>query len=479
MKTLKILLFFSITTVIIILTSCVTTSGHIEDYYSVIEQGLSNNEFFIVVQKIDSSKKTYRENDRLLYYLDKGTIAHFAQSYDSSNILLSEAERIIEENYTKSLTQEASSYLVNDYTLEYGGEDYEDLFINLLKSINYIHLGKSDESMVEIRRLNNKLTKLETKYESEASCNSTRNDKSVQKYVYPLGNFISMISYYQEGKFDDALIDKNKLVGAVSLMNQDTAFITKLLTPPKKGKPVFLLAFAGWGPVKTSVEYWIWSFGESIYVTKYSSSNSEVIMSIPMEDFKKILLTINKGDTDKTKKMLEKIQQLLPIKFAVPVIWERNSIVYNIEVYVDGQFMGKLNFLDNLAKRAELIFDAKKNKIYAKSAIRALIKTAMVALAQDEISKKAEEISENAGKLAGLLTKVAGKSVVSFTEDADIRCFRLMPGKVFVGRLELKPGKHNIRLNYIDASGNVVGVISSDVNVASDKLNLVEGVLYK
>ncbi len=103
----------------------------------------------------------YRNKERLLFYLDAGMVHHIHGNWQQSNELLTLAEETIEELYTKSVARAASSMLLNDNSLEYSGEDYEDIYINVFKALNYIELGDPDAAMVEVRRVDEKLGYLE------------------------------------------------------------------------------------------------------------------------------------------------------------------------------------------------------------------------------------------------------------------------------------------------------------------------------
>ncbi len=79
------------------------------------------------------SKKYYNDKDQVLRYLDSGMLYHLADLPDESIKRLETAERLIDENYTKSISNAAASFLINDYQLVYFGEAYEDLYVNVFR----------------------------------------------------------------------------------------------------------------------------------------------------------------------------------------------------------------------------------------------------------------------------------------------------------------------------------------------------------
>src|SRR3990172_5760107 len=140
-------------------------------------------------------------NERLLFFLDAGMAEMLCGKYEESNRLFREAERIAEELWTKSVTREAGSILLNDYLLSYGGEDFERALINLFSAINYFMLGKTEDALVEIRRLDTLLTGLNNKYDA----------KNVYKED-ALARYMSGLIYESSGQTDDAFIDYHKAV---------------------------------------------------------------------------------------------------------------------------------------------------------------------------------------------------------------------------------------------------------------------------
>ncbi len=78
----------------------------------------------------------------MLYYLDLGMLHHYAGNYAKSNEFLQKAEYAIEELFTASVSKIATSLLLNDNALDYSGEDYEDIYLNIFKALNFIALGK-------------------------------------------------------------------------------------------------------------------------------------------------------------------------------------------------------------------------------------------------------------------------------------------------------------------------------------------------
>ncbi len=136
------------------------------------------------------------DKNRLLYAFDRGMIAHVRGDFEESNRAFAESEEIMEDLLTTDLSDEAASYLVNDYMLEYKGEDFERVLVHPIKALNYLSLGETEEALVECRALNNKLVELSEKYD--------------EKSVYSedaFARYLSGIIYESQGDLNEALVD--------------------------------------------------------------------------------------------------------------------------------------------------------------------------------------------------------------------------------------------------------------------------------
>ena len=81
------------------------------------------------------------------------------------------------------------------------------------------------------------------------------------------------------------------------------------------------------------------------------------------------------------------------------------------------------------------------------------------------------------GGLEGWLKKAAIDVGVDITENADLRCSQLLPGRIYVGDFELEPGVYDLRVEFIGSGGGVIYSQEFPVyEVKSRGINLVEAV---
>lgn len=404
----------------------------------------------------------FGNKDRFLYFVDAGMAHHYAGRFDSSNLRLELAELAAEELFTKSISRAAASLLLNDNVLEYAGEDYEILYSNLFKAMNYLLENDFDDAFVEIRRANQKLTVLEDKYaEAVKQLNSGEaRDSSAIKIDYEIkkvrfhndafARWMSMHMYAAEGKFDDARLDYDYLVDAfVSQPHIYNFEMPGVSYSADSGKAVLsVVALAGLSPVKDD-----WSLrlrtdkDLDLVQVYYDDENPEntILWQAPVP-----------------------INEDYYFKFAVPKLVDRPSYINTIRVYHNLRLLGELQLLEDVGSVARETFEAKKTIILIRSVLRGLAK----GLAAHKLKEKADT-----GGLGGWLKKAAIDVATDLSENADLRCSRLLPGRIFVGDIQIEPGTYDLAIEFLDVAGDLVTRQSvTGYTVRDGEFNLVQAI---
>jgi len=451
--------------VLILATVSCSSVATRKKFYEPITADIRSQNYKAAYQKIESArdKNKYGKKDRLLYYLDSGFAAHYASLFDTSNVKLTMAEDAADELFTKSVSRAAASVLLNDNVLEYSGEDYEILYTNLIKTLNYLSLGEFDEAFVEVRRANLKLEVLEQKYADAARMlqNGVEDDTADVKINYDLkkvrfnndafARYLSIHMYAADGMMDDARIDYDYLVRAFN----EQPFIYNFPMPDvkyvseSKGKTIVnVVGLAGLSPVKEAVNLRIRT--------------------------DKDLGLVQVLYTDGEKKDTEYGHLPLPVKadyyfkFSLPKIASRESLVHGIRFIVDSEVLGELQLIEDVSMVAEETFQAKKSMIYFRTIARAVFK----GLVTHEAKQKVDT-----GGFEGWLKKAAIDVGADITENADLRCSQLLPGKIYVGDFEMEPGEYDFRVEFIGSGGEVIySQDYPDYEVKTRGVNLVEAI---
>lgn len=112
---------------------------------------------------LQGQNKMKKGINKLLYLFNDGWSNWMLGNYDSANIALNEADLMIEDQ-RKNLALESLSFITNPGITPYQPEDFEIVFVNYFKALNYIGLGNYNDALVECRRMNIRLYELNDKY---------------------------------------------------------------------------------------------------------------------------------------------------------------------------------------------------------------------------------------------------------------------------------------------------------------------------
>jgi hypothetical protein len=404
----------------------------------------------------------YSQKDRLLYYLDSGMIDHYARSFDSSNVELTQAEDAAEELFTKSISRAAASLALNDNILEYAGEDYEILYSNLIKALNYVSLNEFDEAFVEIRRANDKLDLLEQKYADAAGVlnegsgdNDPKIDYRAEKVRFnndAFARYLSMRIYEADGQVDDALIDRRFLTDAFETQPNIYDFPQPEVIVSSESLAVLsAVALVGLAPVKEALNLRIRTDKDlDLVQVLYTDSEHEDV------EYGHLPMPVNED---------------YYFKFAIPKLVPRFSEVGSIEVYANGEFVGELQLIEDVSTVAGETFKAKSLLIYLRSVARAVAKGLAAHKAKEKL---------DTGGVAGWLKKAAVDVATDISENADLRCARYLPGRIFVGDFEMRPGVYDIYVKILGRDGMKLNEYRfDDYSINRGGLNLIEAVCLK
>ncbi|MCK5288245.1 MAG: hypothetical protein KAJ14_16645, partial [Candidatus Omnitrophica bacterium] len=122
---------------ILITSSCVTA----QKFQHGVDNMVVTSNYSKALQILNSKPNVYGKKNKLLYLLDKGYVLHLSERFNESVYTLANGKKVFDELYTKSLSNIASTWILNDYAAPYRGEDFESVLINIFQSLNYLMLG--------------------------------------------------------------------------------------------------------------------------------------------------------------------------------------------------------------------------------------------------------------------------------------------------------------------------------------------------
>ncbi len=385
---------------IVVLASTVSCATPLRNIQPQINSLASAQRYEKALALLDNPS-VYGARNQLLFWLDKGLLAHYAGHPNDSIAAFTQADKKFEEAYTRSMTQMASSWAVNDYREDYRGEDHEYILVSLFQALNFASLGKLDEALVEARRADAKLRQVGSRY------------KDGQKNVYSddaFAHFLSGLLWQATGTpegFNDAYIAYSRAMALYpsppSLLKSHweamKKFMEKGALPPSDLAEVYVFEYIGDGPIKVSAG-----------------------LPVPLDG-----------------------SHVTRISF--PAYAQRyGEVASSLVAATHGQqeYFKETEVAENIGDIAVQVLNARRAWLLARAGLRPGLKYAAAKAAEAEVAR-------NFGDVPAQIFNVLGNVYNLATEEADVRGWQTLPNDIRIGCLTLQPGTYEIMIEDFDA----------------------------
>lgn len=448
------------------LISCASMKTSQDQYVATVPMAQEGS-FLQAAEIILAAKgEEYKEKDRVLYYLDLGMLYHWAGEFELSNEALDKAESGIEELFTKSVSKALASGVLNDNALDYAGEDYEDIYVNVFKALNYIALGDDEAAFVEIRRVQIKLDLLEDKYKelvdqynSSAEAEGELEYRENRFHNDVLTRYLSLLLYRAEGSFDDAGID-------LAAMNE--AWISQqhlyrfdkpefpTINPPEEKALVNVMAFSGLGPVKLADTLYLQS-GPGIIFIAMTGQDDEYVNNLLGFNFL----------------IIPGLEPGMHFKIQFPRLVRRGTDADRLVLKLDGREVAELDLLEEMDVIAREGFLLKQPLTVGKTIIRATLKTVAKEVGKQALNDSMADQGAG-GFFVALLAGIAADVAVDATENADLRISHFFPSHARVAEVAVDPGIYHVTVEYWNGSDLMIAQDHGEHEFSLGGLNLIE-----
>ena len=186
-------------------SGCATYS----DSFRPIEQQLQAQRYDLALQELE--RKPHPDRDEVLYLLNRGMLTRMNRDLEASNQALEAAKQRMEALYAASVSEHALAFVINDATLSYAGEEYEQVLVRVYKALNYLEQGQPDAARVEALQIDIKLREIaerlpENRYAGDA-----------------FARYLTGLVYEELGEWSDALIAYRKAYEAYRTYRRNNA----------------------------------------------------------------------------------------------------------------------------------------------------------------------------------------------------------------------------------------------------------------
>ncbi len=415
-----------------LLSAC---AGPSESLIKRVDGAIANRDYSDAESLIAGAKdSSFGKKNMVLYYLDIGAVQLDGGRYKDSVASLAAAENRMDELFTKSIHKEAGTFLLNDNTVDYGGERFERALVNVDLALGYLLQGDRDGAMVEIRKLSRLLQEYADVY--GATKTSYKDDA--------FGEYLSGLLYADDGQPDDARISFQKagaLYRRASPADGEDEQVADLDAPrlgPNDGELVFIHA-NGIAPRKQSRTFQV-AWGQGI-----------AAMSATRDD---------EAQAGQAQNALRAGFIGNAITVAYPKYVQGFYRIVRSDVELDDGRRARTHLIENVSAIAMRDLDERQALIRTRAIARATIKYILAHTLSNAVARKYGQNSP-----AAFLTNFTANAVAAGTEVADTRAWTTLPSQYRIARVSLPAGEHVIRTVYGDASGAEVDRREFKVNV--------------
>lgn len=337
-------------------------------------------------------------NDQLVYLLEYGMALHLAGRYSESTKVFLKAYDMVEIKDYTSLSKVTGSLLFNEGMMQYKGEDFEKVLVNVYLAINFLMMDQLESAQVEARRINQILEKfrLEAKRPYEQN---------------PFARYLSAILWEAGRSWDSMYIDY-KFTHDISPnfppLREDLIWAARRANRPDELRKWQQL----WPETKIPKERGDKGYGELVFIYQAGQGPQKR----PNPDFHRV-----------------------PRLFPRP--YQGVQAKLKIEKDSQGLMQASTENIFPLESVAIKNLDDQYSEIVAKR----LAGLATKAVVSDQIRQK----NEGLGQLAWILMNVA--------DQADLRQWTSLPASIQIARVWLRPGKYQVSADALSGGGTPTG----------------------
>jgi hypothetical protein len=410
------------------------TQNDIVAQYRQMRPDIAAGNYQAAVEKLKAARgPVYEEGDRVAYWLNLGTLQHYAGDHEASMQSLVSAEETMQELWTKSISEEIARFVISDASKTYAGEDFERILVYFYTALNRVEQGRIQDALVEARRADEQLKRMRIAYEKDGGLGTAYVQDAFMLWL--VGVF-----YELEGSYNDAFLAYRE---AESVYRKLYARRFATAAP----------AFLGEDLVRTARLANLGSEGDAL-ARRFAVDGHTVERW--REGWAEIVLIHGSGEAP--YKVEESFTGVLPggqvVRVAIPRFVPVPHSIASAELDVGGR-TGRTQVVEPVARIATEQFRTQLPGIKARAIARAAVKYAAVAGVKRAVGggRNASSDRQLAGAVVGLLGSLAGAAA----EAADLRAWTTLPAEFGATRLWLPPGEHDVQVRFQDRRGRTIG----------------------
>ncbi len=435
----------------LILLGLLVSCGSRHQLQRDLDQMVAAGQYQQAALLLEQNQDHYASKDAVLYYADLGVMQHYGGMYRESIASLLQAEQRLEDLYTRSISRQAATFVINDTLAPYRGEDFESVMLNLFLALNYLQIGQIEDALVEARKVDAKLNLINSGYPPD------------KQNVYKEDAFVRLLMgiIYEIGgtrpDLNDALVSYR-----IATQYYEENYRQNYGTPVPKLLRSNLLALAH---VMGTNEF-------NVPRDHDSASTSETVGDrlLPSELY---FVHYNGRSPEKIEGAIwAPMPDGYIMKVAFPQYRLRPYSIARSHITMTAADSGRTCFVEtelgeNVAAIAMQSLQDRKLRIAAKAIARATVKYLAVKAAEEAARKEH-------GKKQGDLVRMLGNLGTLILERADLRSWKTLPAEIRIGKCVVPPGSYRIDLDLKSSAGGLVKKMSlADVTLEPGEKKLI------
>lgn len=386
------------------------------------------------LEQIEKNNQGLVSKDKdLLYYMEKGQVLFLNSDYQAGRDTWLKGDEIVRQwedefkTNPEKLFGDIGSYLVNDKTRRYDGQDYEKVFLSASLTLNHIMLGNYDHARVEMKKTYEREKLIEAFREKEYDKLKEEGEKQ------QVSTDMKQMKDYPMAELDTPEVRELKNGFQNAFAHYLAGYFFEVTNEPS-------LAEVGY---RNAVQ-----LAPSKRITRAGLSN--VGRMKPGANESDVLFVIESGFAPSWKSVtipipIPRQKGLIATPLSFPVIKAENRGFVPPSLAIAGKQL-PVETIVNVDAMARRMLKDQMPGILLRTTIRAVVKSVL----QETANRKG-------GALLGAITTIASVA----TEQADDRSWRTLPERVSIARAILPQGKQTVQFQ------TGTGTHKADVQIAN------------
>ncbi len=380
---------------------------------------MQNSQFQLALQ--DAESQLQKNPDGVMENMNVGTLRYINKDYSGSNEAFEIAKLRIDDLYATSITEQAGAAVINDETISFQGDRFEQVLVHLYKAKNYLNLGQPDSARVELLQSQVKM-----------------NEWGEPADETPFMRYFSGMLFEMLGEQDSATVSYRKAVNAYRITRDKHG-----LDVPRQLQ-YDLLRMLSYMRIWDEFKQYQKEFGLTKYRPPSQKGKGELIVIV--------------GNGMVPQRQQKVFQTWAPtlalnVRIAVPDYPNPPQRLNYIRLKIDDKYF-PIRTVSNLDGMARAALQENMPTITTRAIARAVLK-----------KKSEKEVGDKHGFLGQLTMMVINQG----TEIADTRCWNTLPQEIQMARINLPAGDYSVSLEFLSPGGVVVDRLSHRVSIGADQ----------